>query len=195
MSVKLNCFVLADSSKCIGCKVCEVACSTVHSAQEVATAGMMETPIIPRLYLVHTLEVKMPVQCRHCEDAPCANVCPVNAIKQQNGMILIDEKECIGCKTCMMACPFGAIELVPQYVNDNELKQRGLKIKGAKGLEEKSNMIASKCDLCNKRAEGPACVEACPKQALSLVDPKKAKKARNQEAAVTLLQSAKKFML
>ena len=76
MNTQLNSFVVADPGKCIGCKVCEVACAVVHSDVPVTTAGTMVTPIIPKLYVVKTATVTMPIQCRHCEDAPCGNACP-----------------------------------------------------------------------------------------------------------------------
>ena len=193
MAVSLNCFVLADSSKCVGFKACEVACSVAHTDQGVTTAGTMSTPIIPRLYLVQTSQLRMPVQCRHCEDAPCANVCPVDAITENNGTIKINENICIGCKTCMMACPFGAIEIVPRYVQGEELKQN-LEIKTAKGAVQKSFLVANKCDLCMEQESGPACVQACPKDALQLMSPNKIKQMKNEEAALKMLNSVKKFM-
>lgn len=194
MSSKLNCFVVADPSKCIGCKACEVACAVVHCDSEVTTAGTMENPVIPRLYLVKTAEVTMPIQCRHCEDAPCANVCPVGAIAQEGNAIVVNEEVCVGCKTCLMACPFGAIDLVPQYKEGKEVVQRVLKAKTDDGLLDKAKVIANKCDLCLTREKGPACVEACPQKALDMVIPAKEKKSRNEEAALSLLDSVKKFI-
>jgi len=194
MGTKLNCFVVADPDKCIGCKACEVACSVVHSDSLVTTAGTMTNPIIPKLYLVKTAEVTMPIQCRHCEDAPCANVCPVSAITQENGAIVVKEEICVGCKTCLMACPFGAIELVPQYKNGQEVIQRVLKAQNEDGLEDKAKVVANKCDLCVDRDNGPACVENCPQKALSLISPMMEKKNRNQDAALSLLESVKKFI-
>lgn len=194
MSTKINSFVVADPAKCIGCKVCEVACAVAHTNYGVVTAGTMEDPVIPRLYLVKTAEVTMPVQCRHCEDAPCANVCPVGAISQENNVIVVNEADCVGCKTCMMACPFGAMDLVPKYVKGEEVTQRVLKSETEDGLVEKAVAFASKCDLCISRPDGPACVENCPEQALEIVKPAALKKERNRDAALSLLESVKKFM-
>jgi electron transport protein HydN len=191
---KLNAFVVADPNKCIGCKVCEVACSVAHTDNAVTTVGTLETPIIPKLYLVKTPEVTMPVQCRHCEDAPCANVCPVAAITQVNNAIIIDENTCMGCKTCMIACPFGAIDLVPIYKDGEPVIQNGLKADCEDGMVEKELVVASKCDLCVSRDNGPACVEACPEKALEIMLPQKDKKKRNVEAALNLLESVKTFV-
>ena len=57
MSTNLNAFIMADPNKCIGCKVCEVACSVAHADKEAITVGMIDTPLITRLYLVHTATV------------------------------------------------------------------------------------------------------------------------------------------
>lgn len=194
MNSKLNTYVVADPRKCIGCKVCEVACSVAHSNEPVTTVGTMAAPILSRLYLVKTAEVTMPIQCRHCEDAPCANACAVSAIKQVGGKIIVDEVSCIGCKTCMMACPFGAIDLVPVYKNGEALLQPILKMETDGDIVEKEWLVASKCDLCAKQETGPACIEVCPEKALELIRPKQDKKRRNEEAALNLFDSVKKFI-
>jgi electron transport protein HydN len=188
-----NAFVVADPDKCIGCKVCEVACAVAHLPGEALTAGNLDVPLISRLYLVKTAEVTMPVQCRHCEAAPCAQVCTAGAITQQHGQIVIAEKKCIGCKTCILACPFGAIELVPVYHNGEPLTQNGLKVTNDDGYWEKELLVASKCDLCINRPDGPACVAACPEKALLKIVPRQEKKIRNRNAAKNLLETVRQF--
>lgn len=194
MKTTSNSFVVANSNKCIGCKACEVACFTVHNGNNnvVATVGTVTTPIIPRLNVIRGEGYAMPVQCRQCEDAPCANVCPVGAIKQENNIIVVDEKACIGCKTCLMACPVGAIDLLAQYNNGEEVIQINLMEDGEDGLKEKVKSVAYKCDLC-KESGKPACVNACPQKVLTLVTPEKERKARNKVAALSLLETVKNY--
>ncbi|WP_010295102.1 4Fe-4S dicluster domain-containing protein [Clostridium senegalense] len=187
MKTALNSFVVANPNKCIGCKVCEVACFVAHSKKNNVSGvvGTIKTPVTPRLHNIKVGKVTMPIQCRHCEDAPCANSCPTSAIKQEDGIIIIDEKACIGCKSCVLACPFGAIELMPEYKNGEEVLQSNLKQYIENELESKSKIIAYKCDLCKENGEA-ACVKACPKDALTLITPKETKKARNLKAVESL---------
>ena len=103
----------------------------------------------PRLRVTRTYEISAPVACHHCEDAPCAKACPTGALffDPKNHRIGVNEDNCIGCKSCVMACPFGAVRV---------------------GSQTKSFVL--KCDLCVDRPGGPACAEACPTKGLTLVD-------------------------
>lgn len=163
----MNRFVTADPGRCIGCNTCMAGCATVHRAE-----GLQAHP---RLTVTRTADVTAPVLCRHCEDAPCAHVCPVNAIWLAEDQVVLDEKRCIGCKMCALACPFGAIT------------PSGTSISGIDGLRIDQpthsaaldpllawdvgvRTVAVKCDLCNFSAQGPECVRVCPTDALHLVD-------------------------
>lgn len=164
----MNTFVVANPHKCIGCKACEIACAVAHLDSDINVAAANQVPFVPRISLVREERVTMPVQCRQCEDAPCANVCPVNAITQQENRIVVHGPRCIGCKACMVACPFGAIDMAIQ-----EDEQGILKVARQEGEELKKIMVAHKCDLCTGRAGGPACVEVCPAEAFVIVNPQK----------------------
>ncbi|WFO75000.1 4Fe-4S dicluster domain-containing protein [Desulfurococcaceae archaeon MEX13E-LK6-19] len=128
-------YILAvNYEKCTGCHLCELACSLVH--EKVFTTTLSRITIITG----PEKPVSIPVFCLQCKDAPCARVCPVNAIRydEKIGAYLIDYNKCIGCKECVYACPFGAITL----------NKDGMPIK---------------CDLCGG---DPECVKVCPHDAI-----------------------------
>ncbi len=162
MNEKLNRFVLCDPDKCMGCYTCMSACyESARKRGKVATA---------RLQVVHSESGCMPNQCRHCEDAPCARVCPTGAIKMGSGKVELHEELCIGCKMCVMVCPYGAVmpeaELMPSvnYLYEDNIDKA---IEVAVG----QRTVAVKCDLCEGREDGPACVSACPAKALTYYTP------------------------
>lgn len=132
--------MLVDLRKCVGCHACTVACQNenkLHLADKwtkVLRIGPIgEYPNLSGYF--------MPVPCMHCEDAPCVDGCPTGAsFKREDGIILVDEDKCIGCKFCMVVCPYG----VRTY---NE----------AKGIVEK-------CKMCWERLENgeqTRCTETC----------------------------------
>ena len=122
---------------CMGCHACEVACKQEH-----------QLGVGPRLVrIIEKSPDFYPVYCHHCADAPCKESCPVDAIsRNEKGLVLIDQEACIGCKECLEACPFGAM----QYDDNQE--------------------IAVKCDLCFERLkndQAPACYSVCPTDCIS----------------------------
>jgi hydrogenase-4 component A len=177
-------FVIADPKLCIGCYTCMPACVVVH--QE---AGLQA---FPRLHVTHTPHGTMPMQCRHCEDAPCAKACPAGCFAIGE-TVQLNEGLCIGCKMCVLACPFGVIE--PHGTGTQNLQMPldayfaadgatlpyapppvpeapavaaplGPLLSWTAGVRT----IAVKCDVCYFREEGPACIQVCPTKALSLVE-------------------------
>ncbi|SQI40984.1 Glutamate synthase [NADPH] small chain [Leminorella richardii] len=149
----MNRFVIADAKECIGCRVCEVACVMTHNGGKHPEVPEL---YLPRIKVIKTAAVKTAVTCRHCEDAPCAQVCPSGALVQANDSIQLNKDKCIGCKTCVLACPFGAIGMVEESVTLTS-SDSGLRT------------TAHKCDLCIDDAKSPACVTACPAKALRVV--------------------------
>ncbi|MEN3067787.1 4Fe-4S dicluster domain-containing protein [Uliginosibacterium sediminicola] len=180
----MNRFVIAEPAQCIGCNTCMAACSVVHRQ-----AGLQS---LPRLTVMRDAGRTAPMLCRQCDDAPCARVCPVAAIKQGKDAIELNETLCIGCKLCAIACPFGAITMggtpcsgvLPvsnQYISPAMLHT------GAPGEASSDSQttldsilasspgvksVAVKCDLCASRPSGPECLRVCPTHALYLVDHK-----------------------
>ncbi|MDR0382602.1 MAG: 4Fe-4S dicluster domain-containing protein [Spirochaetaceae bacterium] len=156
MSVKQSFFVLADTEKCTGCRACELACFAGHQKQKLATVGNITSPALPRLFLARAGDACMPIQCHHCEDAPCMRSCLAGAIKRQEGVVVLDQRRCIGCRNCAIACPFGAINV---FSVADVAEEEGV-----------SKKLVYKCDLCIDANE-PACAANCPNKALRLVDP------------------------
>jgi carbon-monoxide dehydrogenase iron sulfur subunit len=149
----------------MACRGCEIACALAHVDSEDLVQALFEQGAQPRIYIESAEGLAVPLQCRHCEDAPCMRVCPTGALSRPGkaGPVLADQEKCIGCEFCVQACPFGVIRLA------------------SKGK------VLIKCDLCMRRqAEGlpPACVAACPVAALSLQEvDENAKQARARTAA------------
>ncbi|UTH73051.1 4Fe-4S dicluster domain-containing protein [Chromobacterium sp. IIBBL 290-4] len=156
------------------------ACSALHRA-----AGLQAHP---RLAVTRTASVTAPVLCRHCDDAPCARVCPVAAISLSGRSVDLNETLCIGCKLCAIACPFGAIQLSGTPCDGvaavSPAWQAPQAEAGPSAAPHNSNAtlspllawepgvkaIAIKCDLCQGLADGPECMRVCPTQALRLED-------------------------
>ncbi len=167
-------FVVGDPKKCIGCKTCEIACVDAHSSQNMFLSNHNEIQFQPCLTVIKTAGFSVPTQCRQCEDAPCANACPNGSIYEKDDAIYINKDTCIGCKTCMLACPFGALTLVEYLGNSGEkVIQPGLQTSDSRNqLSAKTKLVVQKCDLCSERTNGcgPACVQMCPTGALRIVE-------------------------
>lgn len=159
----MNRFINIEAEKCIGCRTCEIACAVAHTEE-----AMTLDSFFPRLTVIKGMKVTTPVVCHHCENAPCMSVCAPNAIIRDKNSIQVIQERCIGCKSCVIACPFGAIEIAT--------------------IDDKSHAL--KCDLCIDQESGPTCVSVCPTNALSLFEAKDLKKLmlekQKQTAMATL---------
>ncbi len=133
-----------DQRKCIGCHACTVACKAEHDVPIgvyrtwVKYVEKGEFPNSRRYFQVN--------RCNHCDDAPCVTICPTKALfKRTDGIVDFDSSRCIGCKSCMQACPYDALYIDPY------------------------SHTAAKCNYCAHRTEiglEPACVIVCPERAI-----------------------------
>ncbi|NVO15252.1 MAG: 4Fe-4S dicluster domain-containing protein [Rhodoplanes sp.] len=173
----MNRLIVSEPSKCIGCRTCEIACVLAHSKSNDVDA-MSKKDFAPRLKLIRTLNISTPVTCHHCDDAPCLNACPAGAIVYRADTVQVDQERCIGCKTCVVACPFGAMDVISVPA-----RRAFAGVQIANGMKAE----AHKCDLCLGRDGGPACAEVCPTKALHVMDEaalETTRRLRQQRAAV-----------
>jgi len=148
--------LLIDAGKCPeDCSACVSACSQEHGWED---NGLDTDPQwIRKVTLKETAtgrENSLPVMCQHCESPPCVDVCPTGAsFKREDGIVLVNRHTCIGCRYCMMACPFKARSFVHEQITDQKTTTpRG------NGTVEGCNLCVHKID----RGDGTtACVEAC----------------------------------
>ena len=150
----MNSFVQATPMRCIGCRTCLIACVVAHEGKRIFEIDPDGYDFNPRLFMVKTARVSAPVQCRHCENPACKQSCTSKAISVKDDVVHIDTKKCIGCKNCVIVCPFGAVEIVEVA----EVQKDG-----------NTRKVANKCDLCTGVADSPSCVKVCPTEALKLV--------------------------
>jgi Fe-S-cluster-containing dehydrogenase component len=145
--------MLINLDSCVRCDDCVSACAKAHDGT-------------PR-FIRHgkTFENWMVANaCMHCADPVCMIGCPTGAIHRSmsGGLVVINDDTCIGCETCANSCPYSNIRMVE--INDNE----GQFITDPQN--EKPILKATKCDLCADQVTGPACVYACPQDALKRVN-------------------------
>ena len=141
--------LIVNTKDCVGCNACEVACKQEHNLP-VGPRWIRVYPDSPR-EIEGKLQLRYIVtHCMHCSRPSCKDACSMEAItKREDGIVLIDEELCTGCKECIEACPLG----VMQFDEEKE--------------------VAQKCDLCVARLDRglpPACVAACPNHCIYFGD-------------------------
>ena len=152
----MNYFVKGNPDLCIGCRTCMIGCVIAHEGEKIFQMNPGEYVFNPKLDIVKTATITVPVQCKHCENPACMNVCSEKAIEIIDNAVVVLQNRCIGCKTCMIACPYGAIDMV--VASD-----------GKKQSDNSDRIVANKCDLCTGIEGGPTCIRVCPTASLKLV--------------------------
>jgi carbon-monoxide dehydrogenase iron sulfur subunit len=128
-----------DHEKCTGCRLCELVCAVSHDGISNPTRSRI------RVLKWEAEGIYIPMTCQQCQDAPCLNVCPVKAISRDEalGRVSVDYDTCIGCRSCVSVCPFGAM-------NFNTIDRRVIK-----------------CDVCDG---DPQCVRFCDVKAVDFIE-------------------------
>lgn len=151
--------MLVDVNKCAeGCNACVEACDTEngitgHERPETDARWIRKVTLRDRQT---EKEYHLPLMCQHCEHPPCVDVCPTGAsFRRVDGIVLVDKHICIGCRYCMMACPYKARSFIHEDVT------------GQKSYAPRGKGTVESCTLCVHRVDKgqtPACAEACSKE-------------------------------
>jgi len=147
--------IFCEIVKCLACRSCELACTAAHTPHHSLLEAIQEGVILhPRIHVeaiddsgtLHRVRA-IAIQCRHCEDPACALACISGGIRKdtETGTIIVTLEKCVGCWSCIMVCPIGAI------------------------TRSENAHQALKCDCCPD-LDTPACIVACPTGALILSD-------------------------
>lgn len=186
--------MVIDLDACSGCRACMMACKVENNTPE--NVFWMKVFRLEEHEYPNTTVSFLPRPCMHCDNAPCVKVCPVAArIKRDDGLVVVDSDRCIGCRYCMIACPYGVNNFqwtdpeklqyadwndpdvnalsggqVPPYKNpDGEKEYQGRKV----AVSGHNHGVTEKCTFCVHRAaknQVPACVANCPSLALFFGD-------------------------
>lgn len=134
--------VYVNEQWCLGCHLCEYNCAFANSGITDMVKALKGRPLYPRIRVEERDSITYAVSCRHCTDPLCMKSCISGALHREDGAVCIDRDKCVGCMTCVLVCPYGAI------------------MPGENG-------VVQKCELCLKNAAGaPACVTGCPNRAI-----------------------------
>ncbi|MEJ8835013.1 4Fe-4S dicluster domain-containing protein [Ramlibacter sp. AN1133] len=173
--------MVADLRRCVGCQTCTASCKHANATppdvqwRRVLDVEVGEYPDVQRAFI--------PMGCQHCDEPPCAEVCPTTATrKRADGIVTIDYDLCIGCAYCTVACPYQA-----RFKSPRGAFAYGSKPTDNEELREDASMrdVATKCTFCVERIDAgtarglvpgvdpeatPACVNACIAEALAFGD-------------------------
>ena len=134
--------IYVNEEWCLGCHLCEYNCAFANSGEKNMVKTLKNKEIKPKIHVEEDNKITYAVSCRHCEDPICIKSCISGALTKTNGVVTIDQNKCIGCFTCILVCPYGAVSAS----NDHAVQ---------------------KCELCiNNSCGTPACVKGCPNKAI-----------------------------
>lgn len=129
--------VYVNEEWCLGCHLCEYHCAFAATGGDNMSLALKGKEIHPNIRVEQRDNISFAVSCRHCNDPLCVKSCITGALSKKDGVISVDRNKCVGCYTCILACPYGAI------------------------ARTEAGPI-QKCELCLRTAEGsPRCVQGC----------------------------------
>ena len=134
--------VYVNEKWCLGCHLCEYYCAFANSGKSSMIKALKDRHIVPRIRIEERNNISFAVSCRHCTDPLCVKSCISGTLSVVGGAVMIDSEKCVGCCSCIMSCPYGA-------------------------LSHSENGVIQKCELCKKNEFGvPLCVQGCPNKAI-----------------------------
>ena len=135
--------IYVNEEWCLGCHLCEYFCAYANSGEKSMVHALKNKPVHARVKVEGEDRITFAVSCRHCVNPACIAACRSGALsKGEDGVVVIDKEKCVGCGSCVMTCPYGAIEVSDAHV-------------------------ATKCELCSTNSFGkPLCVANCPNNAI-----------------------------
>jgi Fe-S-cluster-containing hydrogenase components 2 len=134
--------VYVNEKWCLGCRLCEYHCAFAATGEKDMARALKNIPINPQIKIEEKGGISFAVSCRHCREPLCVKGCITGALRVVDGVITINRDQCVGCYTCILSCPYGAIR-------------------------PSNTGAVQKCELCVKTLAGsPACVQGCPNGAI-----------------------------
>lgn len=134
--------VYVNEKWCLGCHLCEYYCAFASANEKDMARALKDIKISPRIRIEEMNGISFAVSCRHCNDPLCVKACITGALTKNDGIITINRERCIGCYTCILSCPYGAVS-------------------------PSEDGAVQKCELCIKTSGGtPECVKGCPNGAI-----------------------------
>ncbi|NLY43314.1 MAG: 4Fe-4S ferredoxin [Clostridiaceae bacterium] len=134
--------VYVNEKWCLGCHLCEYYCAYANSNEEDMVKALKDIVINPRIKIEEKDGISFAVSCRHCDEPLCVKGCITGALTVKDGVITVDKNKCVGCFTCILCCPYGAVSPTDEG-------------------------IIQKCELCINNTKGtPYCVKGCPNNAI-----------------------------